>query len=387
MKKSIDEISVFASNAIKVISYVSGKGNLPSFDADFDWKGFLKFCVFHKILNIISFGLRDAENIPDIVKEVLSDNILKAMSDEAQRDVEIELLSEDFERHKIRHMIMKGYVIRNLYPQPFLRSMGDIDILVGDGIKDAAEVIKEHGFSLDGEAFLHDIYIKNKKTVVELHKSLIDESLYDLYGYFGIGFEKAKPCDGYKYKYELSKEDFYIFLTAHMAKHYKINGTGIRSVLDIYIYNSYYENVLDRDYISSELEKIGLKTFEEKIRKMSFDWFDGSFNGKFDAAGEYIISSGVFGSSDNHELNAYLLDKNKSGGKFRYLLNCIFPDKEYMSTRYAVLKKLPFLLPLYWIIRIFSTFFNSKKSIRYRLKGVAEASSDADKKFRDTGLK
>lgn len=387
MKKNESSIRLFANYAINIISSVLNSSPFPPLNNDFDWSGFADFCSEHKIINIVAFGLQNSDvSVPESISSLFNDSLLHSMLKEAQRDVEIELLTEDFENNKIPHMIMKGYVIKDLYPQPFMRTMGDVDILVGNNLSDASEEILRHGFKLKGEAFLHDVFIKDNSLAVELHKSLIDESLEKFYKYFGIGFDRAHLCGNCNYRYELSVEDFYIFLIAHMAKHYEICGTGIRSVCDIFVYNKHYGNTINREYIASELDKTGLRVFEEKIRKLSYEWFSGGFSGNFDAVGEYLISDGVFGNIDNHELNAYLLSDNQKKSKLSYYLSCIFPDFSYMCARYPKLKKAPVLLPFYWIRRIISTLFKSKGSIRYRLKGVMTSDKNDSDRFNETGL-
>ncbi|MCQ2470862.1 MAG: nucleotidyltransferase family protein [Clostridia bacterium] len=387
MAKKNKEILNYASLAISVISSVFCNKKVTDFNTD-NWEDFIKFCAEHKILNIVAFGLKNSDvELPEKIKRIFNENVLRSMMIEAQRSTEIELLCDDFEANKIPHIVLKGFVIKNLYPQPYLRSMGDVDILVGNELQKAAEIMLNHGYSFDSEEFLHGSFSKGKGLHIELHKSLIDESLDKYHSYFGTGFERARLIKNKQFSYEFSKEDYYIFLIAHMAKHYQICGTGIRSVCDVFVYNSAYKNELDYDYIASELDKTGLKSFEKKMRDMSFKWFSGSFNGKFDAVGEYIISSGVYGKSTNHELNDFLLNDKKKQSKFKYILTTIFPEKNYMQARYSVLKKHPFLLPFYWIKRIFSTLIKSSGSIRYRLKGVALSDKNDSKRFDDAGLK
>lgn len=388
MKKITSETAAFASAAFSICSSVFNNTAVSFFPDDFNWKGFTEFCSCHKILNIVAYGMRNYENnIPDVIRKSFENTVNISMMKEAQRTVEIELLCDDFEENSITHMVMKGFVIKELYPQPFLRSMSDVDILIGDNLSSASKIMLNRGFSFEGEAFLHDIYTKGKLLAVELHKALIDESLDEFYGYFGSGFERAELSDGCKFRYNFSAENFYIFLIAHMAKHYKISGTGIRSVCDIYVYNKAYGSTLDYTYISEELEKIGLKIFEKKMRELADEWFSGSFSGDFDAVSEYIVSAGVYGDSDNHELNSYLLSKEKDEGKIKYILKYAFPNMEYMTARYDRLKKYPFLLPYYWIKRVLSTLFKSRGSIRYRYKGVAESDNNDDERFTLTGLK
>ena len=65
---------------------------------------------------------------------------------------------------------------------------------------------------------------------------------------------------------------------------------------------------LDFEYINQELEKIGLLEFCEKIRKIAFNWFSGSFDGKFDLMSEYIAAGGVYGIEGTEMQNSYIFD-------------------------------------------------------------------------------
>ena len=144
---------------------------------------------------------------------------------------------------------------------------------------------------------------------------------------------------------------------------------------------------IGKNRVTVNLELKSQNVYEEKIRKMAYDWFSGSFNGEFDSVGEYIVSCGVYGKIDNHELNAFLLNKEENQSRFRYIMRTAFPKPDYMQTRYPNLQKHPYLLPFYWLKRIFSTVFKSRESIRYRLKGVVQSDKSDFDRFDETGLR
>lgn len=375
--------------AVNMIYSVLNNAEAPEISEDFDWEAFRSFTKDHNISNIIYYAVRTMSGVPDEILKFYEETYLRACLKTALTDVEIPALLDSFEENGVRHMPLKGYIMRNYYPDPAMRSMGDVDILVGSDLKEADKVIQSHGYSFHGEGFLHDNYVK-KGLHIELHKSLVDEYFSTMYKYYGEGFGRAKTEPGYKYRYAFSDEDFYIFLLAHLAKHFKIAGTGIRSVMDIYVFRKKFPS-LDEKYIDSQLSEIGLLKFKDKMEKMVFSWFSEPFTDDFDAVGEYIVTSGVYGQSDNHELNAFILntlsDTSYKKGKIKYMLSMIFPGKKYLGARYPVVNKYPVLIPLYWIIRIFSTLTKSRYSIRYRLKGVSKSDEDSLKKFDDTGLR
>ncbi len=381
--------TVMGKAALNMIYSVLNDAPLSPLPEDFDWDSFRSFAKEHNVSGIIYFAVKKISGVSENVLRYFEEVYMRACMKTALIDVEIPALLDSFEQGGVRHMPLKGYIMRNYYPDALMRSMGDIDILVGTDLQKAHEIMLAHGYKFHGEGFLHSNYSKSG-IHIELHKSLVDEYFKAMYDYYGEGFDKAKLNDGYKYRYSFSNEDFYIFLLAHVAKHFKISGTGIRSVMDVYVFRKRFCK-LNEEYIDAELSKMGLLMFKNKIEETAFNWFSKPFDGEFDAVGEYIITSGVYGKTDNHELNAFILntfnDASYKKGKIKYMLSMIFPGREYIGARYPKAKKYPVLIPFYWVVRLFSTLFKSRGSIRYRLKGVSESDESALKKFDDTGLR
>ena len=207
----------------------------------------------------------------------------------------------------VRHMLLKGSVMKNFYPSPDMRTMGDIDILVDAArCDDVVKAFMADGFEFAGEGNLHS-NVKRGNVYIEFHRSMVDSCHETLSAYYGDGFRLPHKSEGSEYEYKLTDEDFYVFLVAHIAKHYRYGGTGIRSLLDLYIYEKSLPS-LDFDYINGELEKIGLLVFYNKIRKITYDWYSGGFDGEFDIMSEYIVSGGVYGIEDTSMQNSFILD-------------------------------------------------------------------------------
>ncbi|MDD2235026.1 MAG: nucleotidyltransferase family protein, partial [Desulfitobacteriaceae bacterium] len=94
----------------------------------------------------------------------------------------------------------------------------------------------------------HDIYYKKPFLNIEMHRRLISvESPYS--DYLNKTWYRAKLKDSCKYTYELSLEDFYIYLLIHLSKHYAGGGTGIRSFLDIWLYHRRYAKEMNWNYL------------------------------------------------------------------------------------------------------------------------------------------
>ncbi len=372
--------------ALSMISDVLNKSDFSSVPDNIDWLEFKKFCDRHCVSNLLAYcSCFDSDNIPTEIKAYFKDIIFQSVAKEARVEIETQLILDEFENKSISHLLLKGAVIKNFYPQPDMRSMSDVDILVGNQLDEAKEIMSANGFQLKERANLHDCYFKKPFLNFEIHSSLFDEELNQLYEYFQTGFEKSQPVDGYNSRYQLSDEDFYIFMLTHMAKHFKSTGTGLRDVVDIYVYIKSHRE-LNFDYIYHELEKIGILKFSKHIESIADKWFSHKMVSFNDPVEEYILSCSVHGSFMNLELNRFLqrsTDSNYKKEKFKYYLSVVFPDIAYMKARYHMLEKLPFLLPFYWIKRIVYTLFKSSGSIVFRFGGFAEADETARDKFSD----
>ncbi len=377
----------YGKYAVEMISAVLNNTVPVEPESGFDWYAFKSFCEKHCISNIVAYSINKLDiSLPQEIKAYFEEIVYQSLAKEARVEVEITDILNDFEENGIPHMLLKGSVIKNLYPQPDMRSMCDVDILVGKHLDSAMEVMYAHSFELKERANLHDCYFKKPFLNVELHSSLVDEELTELNAYFKTGFERAKLQGNFKYRYILSDEDFYIFLLAHFAKHFKRMGTGIRSVADIWAYLKHHQS-LNFDYIDKEIKKIGLLKFSKRIEKIAYNWFSKKIVDENDPIESYIISSGAYGNYLNLELNRFLQNDAQQGNykinKIKYYLRVIFPDFKYMSARYPSLKKAKLFMPVYWFVRIIHTLFKSKGSIRYRLGGVSKSDKEALDKFSD----
>lgn len=273
--------------------------------------------------------------------------------------VVIEQISKKIEDAAIPCLLMKGAILKEIYPKRELREMSDIDILVPEEqMNQVGVVLKEIGFSLSSSIKHHDVYINSYGVVLEVHRSLYDKTVdSNQYQYFN-GFEKAKLKDNHKYIYEFCHEDFYIYMIAHTAKHFYTKGCGIRHLLDIYIYLSKYKDKMDMEYVYSELKKCGIYEFANQIENLAFRWMERAELSSFEEALYcYMNDFGVYGNDNNGIWNKFADDKRQSISKMELKRWYYFPPLYYMSEYYDFLEKMPWLLPVAWMIRFFRGIF------------------------------
>ena len=69
----------------------------------------------------------------------------------ANLEYEIEHIKSVFEKNKIEYILLKGSVLRNYYPEPWMRTSCDIDVLVHDEQLDrAVKALAQTGYRVEG---------------------------------------------------------------------------------------------------------------------------------------------------------------------------------------------------------------------------------------------
>ena len=271
-------------------------------------------------------------------------------------------LEERFETEGIYHQVLKGAVLKKIYPVPEMRDMSDIDVMIYDiNLNRAKKVVEEMGFSLYKSVKHHDIYIKDPLLIIELHHELYDKDV-DKTQYEYFKKEKHRITkEGKNYALQFSTEDFYVYLIAHMAKHFYETGCGIRNVVDVYLYRQRYEATWKEKMMAEELDKCGLAAFENRIHTLGQVWLGECepdlFSGMLFS---YMIDCGIYGKGEYGIWGKFaMLNKKSSYGNRTYTKWWYYlPPKQYLESDYPWLKQYPFLLVFAWGIRAVHGLFS-----------------------------
>ena len=217
----------------------------------------------------------------------------------------------------------------------------------------------------------HDVFQKEPVLNFEMHTSLYDEVNYLTWKkYYDEKVNHLLKVDGYEYRRKFSDEDLYIYIICHAYKHHQGGGTGLRTLVDFYVLNNHFRN-MDRNYIATEMKKLGIYEFEQQAVSLSSKLFGNSepLNSEEQEMLKYILLSGTYGTIDNY-VNNKLTDNGKKKItlkiKIRYAVSRIFPTYQFMKRRYGV--KSVWLLPFYYIYRIVLRLFTSTKKISKEIK-------------------
>lgn len=303
----------------------------------------LELAKKHDLLHLASLGLK--QNFPTHKTDgEIRKNIIKAVYRYEQLDFELAKICKTLENAGIPHMPLKGSVIRKFYPEPWMRSSCDIDVLVQEDMAEqAASVLTETCGYVYLRKGSHDISLRTPNNqYVELHYTLMEEkNAGQAPIVLNTVWDMAVLREGYRCYYEMPEEMFYFYHIAHMAKHVVYGGCGIRPFIDLW----FLDRIADVDWSRREtlLRQGGLWQFAETAGRLSRVWFGGE---KMDALSQqledYILRGGVFGSNENR----IMVQQQKQGGKLRFVLSRVFLAYDEMKYLYPILQKHRWLMPL-----------------------------------------
>ena len=285
-----------------------------------------------------------------------------------QLNYELERISEVFKEKAIYHIPLKGSVLREYYPESWMRTSCDIDLFVAEEDLDkATQVLSEDlGYRVDGKS-LHDIQLFSESGLhLELHFILIEENRFPQMSeiLMDIRSYTQEASEG-EYRLQTTVEFFYFYHIAHMVKHFVCGGCGIRPFLDLWIMER--KMPCDKEKLESLLRKGGIFTFYERAKTLSECWFS---NAEADALAlemeDYIFHGGVYGSTENK----IAVKRENTKSKIGYLFSCIFLPYEQLAQIYPSLKGKKILTPFYQVRRWFRILF---KGVSKKTKGTLKA--------------
>ena len=227
---------------------------------------------------------------------------------------------------------LKGSVIRQYYPEPWMRTSCDIDVLVHEEAVDqtAQIIVDKLGYTYEKKQY-HDISLVSDGGVhLELHhtikenKANIDALLSDCWDY-------AAPSGNYEYCF--TNEFFYFHQIAHASYHFLHGGCGVRPILDLYLLQR--KMPFDNTVLDEMLERSGIKKFFDAAKTLSEVWFGGSEHSEVTQRMEdYLLRGGIYGST----ANSMAVGQQKEKGRLGYIINRIWLPYELLCITYPRLK-------------------------------------------------
>lgn len=311
--------------------------------------------------------------------------IRKIMLLDAEREEILRALRE----HQIKYMVLKGVIIKEMYSSIGDRQMADNDILFDEQYrKTVRDIMLARGYEIESYDMgdNHDVYLKAPVYNFEMHTHLFNSYHHStFFNYFESAFSRARQ-DGLAHY--MTDEDYYVYIKAHEYKHYSAGGTGIRSLVDTFVYLNAKKSLLNWEYIEAEVKKLGISEYEKATAKLALKIFSpefaranmasyksGSYSDSLTAEERDMLDAffiaGSYGTTEQSvEKQLDEMDKKGGGAKIKYIFSRIFPHMEYYKANYPRVYRYKILIPFFIIGRVFGMIFLRPRSTAKKLKTI-----------------
>lgn len=305
-----------------------------------------RLAVGQDVGHLVAYALQESgQTAEDIVGQRLNQKLMSAVLRYEQSEHELSAVCRVLAAAGIRHMPLKGAVLRQHYPEPWMRTSADLDILVQeDDLARAKELLANELHYRCADIGAHDASLFSPGGVhVELHYTVPveQEVLGDAFAVLRELWQTAQPIEGQPYRFAMSPEMYTFYHVAHMAKHMLNGGCGVRPFMDLWVMQR--SMPCDEAALQSLLQAGGLAAFYAFAKRLCNVWFgDAPADELTQEVEQFLLRGGLYGTEDNRISVA----QGKTGGKLRYIMRRIVLPYHELKFYYPVLQRHPILTPL-----------------------------------------
>lgn len=384
---------------IELLNAAIHKQKIDLNNKKFNWNEIIDEAKEHDVKGLIYSAINksDAKIIGvDLYEQLKKDTLFGAIYQKNHINIISEVFNK-FEKDNIDVIALKGLVIRNLYPNPDLRSMGDADILVKENELDKVrKILLNMGYIEGSSNDNHISFEKEGALEIEVHWTLSKKRCFKDISFFeeNVWNNAIKTKVGNSNVLSMANNELLLHLCLHLASHATSGGFGVRQLSDIVLLVEKERLNIDWDKFLLDIDKWGIEKFTKVIFKICNRLFcldipeRLKYNGKninIDKFIQMIIQNGVHGkrSTLNKFSNglAYQSENKEvyeSKSKLTKYMEIIFPCKEQMELKYSYLKKSKVLLPVAWSHRIIKKgigkeySFKEKTDVIFKTVGLSK---------------
>ena len=272
-----------------------------------------------------------------------------------QQEYVLTQVCQVLQKLQIPHIPLKGAVVRRYYPQGWMRSSCDIDILIHpEDTQRVMDTLLELGYRLEKSTSIHDHSLFSPQGIhLELHFSLLQE---ECLAQANVLLEQAwaYTLDNGR---ELTGEMFLLYHVAHMAKHFIMGGCGIRPFLDLWLLRK--KLPVDPRLLEDLLRQARLLDFYRALLEVVEVWFENKPHSDLTLGMEaYILQGGSYGT----QANVYAVRAAGGESRLQSYLKLMFMSRANLEYLYPRLERHPWLLPYYQVKRWFGFFSKHRRS-------------------------
>lgn len=349
-------------------------------DESVDYSRLFSISKEHKLISIAFCVIKNAPN-----KNIIPQDVYKAFENgfyetlvryDFQKNV-ISNLDKLLCDNKIKHVFFKGSQLKELYPVPEARYMGDIDVLIAPEERDKVKsLLLENGYICrKSNGPVYD-YVKDD-ILIEMHTKIISGKVgaSDAEKCFADAFDNAE-FDGFCGK--LNDSYHFAYLITHIAHHFWFYGAGIKLILDLAIAQK--ELKVDYDIVFNKLKDAGLFEFAKTILSVCKTWFNVGigFDINTTKTEEFMVSFGAFGNSRRNMaavVERKELEEGKKTSNFATRFRLMFPPYSKLKNipYISFIEGRPWLTPLAWIYRLFYNLKYKREFIKQATTTIGDS--------------
>lgn len=313
----------------------------------------------------------------DEISVAFNQQLMMSLYRDTQREYALKLTSDLLEQAHIPHILLKGSVLRLFYPQTWMRTSCDIDVLINKSDADLVEqVLCAAKFVRAKDGSTHDYnYISPNKVHIEIHYTLTQDGRLSLSDRLleSVWNSYSVLDNGCSYRYSMTPELFIVYHLAHLGRHLLHGGCGVRPFLDLWLINKNFK--VDAIKRNELLSQCGLLELYNASTELSQVWLERNrHNDATELLEKYILCGGAYGTSDN----AAKVQAARGIGKIRSFVNLMFLPRENLKVLYPKLEKYPVLFPFYQVKRWFRIFDKNKQNKIRHLTDVRNTVKEDD---------
>ncbi len=374
-------------------------GERLSLEAGINYTALINDAIQHNLFGVVFCALEKADNAREVIGAEKFKRLQALFTDSIYNSNLLlniyHTAAVALKAAEIRFVPFKGTVIKEYYPVPETRAMGDTDLLIDYTNRMAArKALEAAGFKCKNSN--GPVWDYDKSGVrCEVHTRILNGKIGNSTAkeYFENAIDRAS-FNGTEGRFD----DTYHFeyLIAHLAHHFCFYGAGIRMVLDLAVMLKFRD--IDMDRVIKDLDACGLGTFARTILTLCREWYGygKDYGANTKKAQDFIVSHGAFGMSGRN-ISAVVerrdLEEGKRAGTFKTRLRLLFPPYERMKEIPYIkfIEGRPYLTPFAWIYRFFYNLKNRKAFMMEAVKGLSDDAAHREAAeelafFKDIGL-
>ncbi len=267
-------------------------------------------------------------------------------------------------KNDIRYCVLKGAASAHYYPEPLLRTMGDVDFYVHpDDIERALDVLTGEGFVRKDTNHPSHIVLKNEKKHFEMHFKPVGYHEGEL----GAIYEDCwKDIREKSVLYESDFATFYgpsafhhgFILLTHLHSHLVSEGVGLRHLCDWLVFANSFSDEEFREIFERKFKKIGIWKLAQilslasvRYLGMPYKAWMGDDNDTADALMKDILYGGNFGRKDKQRVyeGMFISGAKTPNVKENRLKNVFSSLNSIVDSHWNFAKKCPIVYPFGWI--------------------------------------